>query len=440
MPTKTISSVLPAVPPATLSIGVPPDADLADYLAIATAALSRGFKVTPVHPFEKRGVLHNWNRNPTTTMSEVLQQAKDFPNYNVGVVGRRGVSNHCFLDIDANGVVDKIEQETGRRMPVTYTVCSRPETAPWKKHFYFKQTEYSHSKLRKEANRKDTKKWVTSANTGLQMHPTAYDLKGVGGGGLVVAAGSVRKDGEVYTVVDDIPVADIPDWLVDWLVADLAKYRSECEKERIARAKSVDAIPSSERAARKEMGDDSAFDIAEPDIYLFLNWRAFQFAAMGLQGKILEKALAQQVEKFCAGGKRLLETEVGKRQIRRAATNKRLRFGNASYFNRMGQRKRAILLDGLKLSVLPSRKDLLLAELQKFPDLVTAEEGYRRLQSAVAHQGFTLSGKTKAGQKAVQEARKEAGFHAERETDGWKWVRNKQSANSHLHSITTITT
>jgi bifunctional DNA primase/polymerase-like protein len=136
----------------------------ADYVAIATEALNRGFRITPVHPMEKRGVLYNWNRQPTTTLSEVLQQAKDFPNHNVGIVGRNGIGNHCFLDIDAEGVFERIE-ETGQKMPVTYTVCSRPQTAPWKKHFYFKQTSYSVSRLRKEANRKDTTKWVTSANT-----------------------------------------------------------------------------------------------------------------------------------------------------------------------------------------------------------------------------------------------------------------------------------
>jgi len=412
---------------AVLPIGISRDAGLADYLAIATAALNRGFKVTPIHPLEKRGVLYNWNRNPTTTLSEVIQQAKEFPNYNVGVVGRRGVGNHCFLDIDADGVVDQIERETGRRMPVTYTVCSRPETARWKKHYYFKQTEFSVSRLRKEANRKDTTKWVTSDNTSLLMHPTLYDLKGVGGGGLVVAAGSVRKDGEVYTVVVDAPVADIPDWLVSWLEEDLAQYRSECAKERTARANSVDAIPSVERTARQETGDGSAFDIAESDIYLFLNWRAFQFARMGVQGKTLEKALLQQVEKFCAGGKRFAETDIGRRQIRKAATNKGLRFGSASYFNRMGEKKRATLCDGLKLYLPPTRKRLMVAALRRFPDRVTVEDGYWRLQRALAGTTFTVNGKTKAGQKAVREARKEAGFRTEQTAEGWAWVRGPAS-------------
>lgn len=82
------------------------------YLEVATTQLDRGFKVVPVHPLTKCGVLWNQYRNPATTLSEVQQHAKDFPTHNVGVVSVRGVDNHCFLDIDADGVVERIERET----------------------------------------------------------------------------------------------------------------------------------------------------------------------------------------------------------------------------------------------------------------------------------------------------------------------------------------
>jgi hypothetical protein len=417
--------------PAAISTGVvcPDDmhSGLADYVAIATAALNRGFKITPVHPLEKRAVLHNWNRNPTTTLSEVLQHAKDFPTHNVGIVGRRGIGNDCFLDVDADGVVKQIESETGQTIPLTYTVCSRPHKAPWKRHYYFKQTRSSVTRLWKEANRKDTTKWVTSVNTGALMHPTLYDLKGVGGGGLVVAAGSVRRDGEVYTVINDVAVVDVPDWLVNWLVDDLATYRSQCAKERHEHAATAAAIPEVARAVRQQMGDESAFDVSEADIYLFINWRASQFAAMGMQGKTLEKALVQQVEKFCAGGKRFVESDAGRRQIHKAAFNKRLRVGNASFFNRLGQKRRGTLSGGLKVFVpRPTRKSLLMAAMKGLPDRVTVEDGYRRLQRALAGTGFTVESKTKAGQKAVREARRGAGFHTEQASEGWMWVRRKQ--------------
>src|SRR5947208_5847264 len=98
-----------------------------NYLEIANAQLDRGLRVVPVHPFDKRGVLHNQFIHPATTVSEIMQHAKDFPEFNVGVVGRRGVGNHIFLDIDAKGVLEQIEAETGQILPLTFTVQSRPE-------------------------------------------------------------------------------------------------------------------------------------------------------------------------------------------------------------------------------------------------------------------------------------------------------------------------
>ena len=91
------------------------------------------------------------------------------------------------------------------KMPPTFTVASRPQSAPWKRHYYFKQTAYSVHTFRTETNVKD----LTVLKNG--KHPSRYDLKGIGGGGLVVDAGSVRADGEVYAVTNDEPVVPIPD-------------------------------------------------------------------------------------------------------------------------------------------------------------------------------------------------------------------------------------
>ncbi len=186
-------------------------------------------------------------------------------------------------------------------------------------------------------------------------------------------------------------------------------------------------MPEEVRTARQGIGDESAFDISESDIYEFLNWRAFQFAAMGTEGKLLEKVLSQQVEKFCAGGKRFLESDGGKRQIRKAAANKRLPVGNASFFNRLGHQKKAALSGRLILSAPATRKSLMVAAMCSFPDSVTAEEGYRRLQKALAGTSFAVDSKTKASQTAVAQARKAASFHAEQTNAGWMWVRIRSS-------------
>ena len=57
------------------------------------------------------------------------------------------------------------------------------------------------------------------------------------------------------------------------------------------------------------------------------------------------------------------------------------------------------MCDGLKLSIAPTRKDLMVAALCGFPDTVVADEGYSRLRAALAGTGFTLDGKTKSGHK-----------------------------------------
>ena len=192
-----------------------------DFISVATEALERGFPITVILPDEKRPLFKKWNVYPTTSLSFAQQWAFEFPNHKVGVVGAKGIGNLMFLDIDADGVEERIVRETGCDMPLTYTVQSRPHSAPFKKHFYFRQTAYSVSKIKSGHNVKDLTRWEKSKNTGLDIHPTLYDVKGTGGGGQVVAAGSIRDGGEKYTVFVDAEVVPIPDYLVDWIVKDV---------------------------------------------------------------------------------------------------------------------------------------------------------------------------------------------------------------------------
>ena len=73
----------------------------------------------------------------------------------------------------------------------------------------------------------------------------------------------------------------------------------------------------------------------------------------------------------------------------------------------------------------PTRKSLLVAAMKGFPDTVTVEDGYRSLQRALAGTCFKVDSKTKAGQKAVREARRDAGFHTKQTSEGWMWVRRR---------------
>lgn len=55
-----------------------------------------------------------------------------YPNANACVISHRGVGNPIVLDIDADGVIERIKRETGNKLPFTYTVATRPRTAPFK--------------------------------------------------------------------------------------------------------------------------------------------------------------------------------------------------------------------------------------------------------------------------------------------------------------------
>ena len=387
-------------------------------------------------------MLWNQYRNPATTLYEVTQHAKDFPDYNVGVVGIGGVGNHCFLDIDADGVVDKIEGETGRKMPATYVVQSSPARKPWKRHYYFLQTEYSVRTFKRQFNRRDTTKTVES-DKGAVMHPTMYDLKGVGGGGFVVAAGCARKDGEVYTIEQEAPVIPIPDWLVDWLATDQKRFKSELAKAREVQAQQAASMPDNERGVLREQGNPSAFDVAETDIYDFMLSRAGSLASLGLSRKMIEKCLIELVSTSCACGTSYIEEH--RATLHDVAFSKRLRIGNARLFRFMKDKKRMALRQGTSGSV-QTRKALLIEAMRKFPDRVTAETGYQRLQKALAGTPFTLP-KNKTSEKAVAEVREATGFTTARTSEGWVWLRSRATPTSlpmvtcsDLPSINTTTT
>jgi hypothetical protein len=311
-------------------------------------------------------------------------------------------------------------------MPVTYTVSSSPARKPWKRHFYFLQTEHSVGTFKRQFNRRDTTKTVVS-DKGTVMHPTMYDLKGVGSGGFVVAAGCVRKDGERYTILHDAPVVPIPDWLVDWLAADKARYLSECAKERRKHAESVTRIPDSVREVLQGEGDPSAFPIREVDIHDFMLWRAGTFACLGIERRTIERLLIEQVTRFCAGGKSYVKNH--RTTIRDVAFSKRLNPERAdvSWFYRLCERRKA----GLRLAV-PStstKKSLLLDAMRKIPDRVTADQGYDRLKTALAGTEFTLD-PGKGSQKILSEVRRASGFITTRTSEGWVWVRSEAGSRS----------
>ncbi|HEU0048680.1 MAG TPA: bifunctional DNA primase/polymerase, partial [Nitrososphaera sp.] len=292
-------------------------------IEIGTPLIKKGFRLTPVHPLTKMGVFRNWGNHQATTVEKLQEYATTadgkYADHGIGVVGKRGIGRHMFVDIDAKGVVERIEQETGQKMPATYTVQSRPSTMPWKRHFYFLQTLYSFKQFAKFAERGDPWKSVNlnvkdmTETDGEGKHPTLYDVKGIGGGSLVVGAGSVRESGEVYTAIDaDAEVVPVPNWLVDWLVADVTKFkianRAEINVKRDTKILCREKFNLKERKACREQNMSEGFDVYPSDIYWFLRWRAGSFASLGQAPADIERDLYAQVKRFCLNGKAFCDT------------------------------------------------------------------------------------------------------------------------------------
>jgi hypothetical protein len=412
---------------------------MANYLKIATEQLRRGFETCPVHPEEKHGVRWDQFIRPTTNLTMIMQHAEDYSDHNVGVVGKRGVGRLCFLDIDADGAVDQIEHETGHTIPMTYTVQSSPATKPYKRHYYFTQTQYSFTHFTKNFSRKDLTRTTLSRKNNV-IHPEVYAVKGVGGGSYVVAAGCTRSDGEIYTVMHDVPVAPIPDWLIDWIRMEKTRQDSELVRKAGNRRAVVAAMSPEERTIRQAKDDESAFEVSEANIIPFIQSRASSLGNLGLtllDRKMLEEVLTGLVKQYCAGGVAYVESEHGRRHVHDVAFSKNLPTGSAKWVELMGTRKKAKLAGMIVSKV--TRVSLLRAAVETFPARIGAERAYVHLQDALAGTKFTL-GKGRAAERITKRLRDWAGYDTEKTSGGWCWVRRGRDAPAHQTTTVLQTT
>jgi Bifunctional DNA primase/polymerase, N-terminal len=413
------------------------DQSTSHFMQVGMPLLERGFRLTPIDPKTKSPSTANWQLWQVTSIEKLTKEAKYHRDDNVGVYSSRGVGNLIFLDIDAAGVVERIEKETKQRIPETYSVLTRPQTNPAKRHFYFLQTAYSFKKLAfgekksKNINVKD----LTKLNDKGQ-HPTVYDVKGCGGGAYVVGAGSYREDtNEVYTAVDpSAEVFPIPDWLVDWIVADVKRFRAEKEEERKKKYEKKYAERRQQRSIsesilnewRKE-GRPESFEIYREDLHSFARWRAGQLASLGCSPATIEVALIDVITSSCVGGKEYVETESGRASIHKIAFDKKLNRGNSIRFYE--QKDLGVFYefedDRMVIHGEPkSRHEVLVEMIAAFTEqTLPASVAYERLAAACVAQGYTLDREINADQQAVVRARRQARVETKNVGGRHVWIR-----------------
>jgi hypothetical protein len=396
--------------------------DSCHYLSVALPLYRRGFAVWNISKKSDKAGASGWN-SLAYEASENLHRfiAGKYPDANACVISHRGVGNPLVLDIDADGVIERIERETGHKLPATYTVATRPRTAPFKRHYYFLQTEYSVASFDGEMNGIFRDLSRTETKDGQQVHPNMLDVKGCGGGGFVVAAGSIRKpddkcpEGDVYTCVDDSDIVPIPDWLVKWL----KDTRAAIEQAGRDAQKKRDMVNASrtpeERKRLQDAGDESAFNVPYENIFGFLTSRAKTFAASGIDAELRERCLMEQLVRECAGSSKWLELHP--ERVHKIAYDPTLILGNSNAFKKVA--KKSVKPRGLVIKAPPPKRQSVIVEtMNRFPDEIGSAEGWKQLIESCKRAEFVLS-KDGAGYKAVSLALGKAGF----KVDGRRWRR-----------------
>jgi hypothetical protein len=385
---------------------------LTKFQTIALPLVRRGFLVTPVRPDAKAGAAGAWNRWQFRTPEDVLTKyVSKYADCNAGVVGMRGKGNMVFLDNDGGVPGDIIS-----RLPKTYTVATRPDSTH--QHFYFTQTNYSLTKFAnaKNLNIKDVTQ-VVDAPRGGKMYKTLFDVKGIGGPALVVAAGSTKPNGDRYTVISDCPVTEIPDWLVDWILAQAKNYERAksrvATKNKLAKRRAA-KIPPEEREVLRNLGLSDGFDIFPADRLSFTRSRAFTLAGIGVTGETMVTMLATEIERYVEGRKEYLTLPHAMDSIRGIARLAEFQTRNkrhevmTGFYSDAGT---AYMEDGVihnEITV-PVRKNVIRDALKEFPDQLTCDEADARLADGLNLVGLAQYDKRR-DRTLLSEVRAEQGF------------------------------
>jgi hypothetical protein len=177
----------------------------------AMVMVSRGIPVTVLRVKDKPSILPEWQKTATTDLAQIKTWAAQYPENNVGAVARGEAGAVFFLEIDSNDVLRRIKAETGKAMPDTFSVRSSPKRG----HFYFRHTAKS----------------IACGNIS-QGYVKCGDWSLRADGQYVVGPGSISpKTGEPYTIIDDLPIIDIPDWLVEWCESQRENKLKSAERE-----------------------------------------------------------------------------------------------------------------------------------------------------------------------------------------------------------------
>jgi hypothetical protein len=167
---------------------------------LAEPLISLGIPVIPLRPKTKAAFLSTWQNLASTNREQIAAWGKEYPDANVGSVAKE-IGAAWFFEIDSLDVAARIETETGHKIFDLHTLMVK--SRPGRGHFYFKQNDRSIAMGNITQNFVKHNDW--SARVSNQY---------------VVGPGSIHPEtGEPYSILKNAPIAEAPDWLIDWLIS-----------------------------------------------------------------------------------------------------------------------------------------------------------------------------------------------------------------------------
>ena len=172
---------------------------------IALPLIERGLSVVPLKPRSKIAFMDNWPDAASSDPEQIQKWNQQWPDANCACVAKP--DGIWILELDSPEAWTRIEAETGKKIPLTYRVRSRPGRG----HIYFKSTPEA----------------VAVGNLA-QSYVKHGDWSARIFNQYVVSANSIHPlSGLPYEVVSDAPIIEAPSWLLNWMAGQkVAKKNS----------------------------------------------------------------------------------------------------------------------------------------------------------------------------------------------------------------------
>ena len=182
-----------------------------NFLERAQPLLERSFSVIPLRPGAKDTLPGIGAKNRSRDIVQVREWAEQYPDANVAIVADEEVA--ILESDDFERLAQTIKLSTGETLPITLTACG---SSPNRPHLFFKHTE-------------------KSRKVGCIALPGLFEARFVNQ--YVVGPGSVHPNGSTYRFLNDAPIVEIPDRLVDGLVWLAGAQKSERRNTTVERGK-----------------------------------------------------------------------------------------------------------------------------------------------------------------------------------------------------------